>query len=219
MASIVAFYEDEPQKPKPGSSAQPVRVEQLPIARHTEFDVKCAEPGKAYVRHPIRPQRLLPLVSYHADLVLEKTDDAIRMLTALGASQIEVAYSSKITGEAKADVEALFGLIRFSGSKTSSESINVLYMTEGQGAAPQPLPEDLTWVDHPGWRGIVAGRLHGGMEKFGFSITYDHRSDVDAELVAAVRKFGLNVRGTFRKAHQVDFSLRGTFPPLPVLDA
>ena len=213
MAAIVSFFEDEPVKPGVGSSAQPVRVEQVPIARSTEFEMSFAEPGQAYVRHPLRPQRLLPLATYHADLVLEKTDDAIRMLTALGASEIEVAYSNQVSNEVKADVEALFGLIRFGGQKTSSERLNLIYTASGDGAPPRPLPA-LTWLDHPGWRGVIDGRLHGGLREFAFSLTYDHRSDVDGDLAAAVRKFGLRVGGQFRKAHRVDFSLRGTFPPL-----
>lgn len=218
MAAVVAFYEDQPIKPPTPSSAAAVRVEQVPIGRYAEYEVGYAEPGLAYVRHPVRPQRLLPLASYHADLVLEKTDDAIRMLTALGASNIELAYSNEISSEAKADVEALFGLIRFQVTTKTSEKLNVLYTAAGDGAAPRPLPP-LTWIDHPGWRGIVEGRLGGGLREFAFSLTYDHRSDVDAELAAAVKKLGLRTGGTFRKAHKVDFSLRGQFPPLDALPA
>ena len=37
------------------------------------------------------------------------------MLTWLGASQIDVSYSSKISDQAKADLEIFFGLLKVNG--------------------------------------------------------------------------------------------------------
>jgi hypothetical protein len=91
------------------------------------------------------------------------------------------------------------------------KKVNVVYSASGTGAPPRALPP-LTWLDEPGWRGIIDGRLHGGLRKFELTFTFDHLSGVDAELSAAVRKFGLRIGGDFRRAHKAAFALQGSFP-------
>ena len=209
MASLVSFYTDEPHK-KP-DSAPKIHLEQLPVSHAQEFELGYPEVGVAYVRHPVRASRLIPLASYHPAIVAEKVNDAIAMLTALGAAEIELAYSNEVSNDVRADLELMFGLIKLGGEYTKEQKMNVLYTASGTGAAPRALPP-LMWLDEPGWRGIVDGRLHAGLRDFALSFTFDHRSGVDADLSAVVRKFGLRAGGDFRKAHRVSFSLRGTFP-------
>jgi hypothetical protein len=50
------------------------------------------------------------------------------------------------------------------------------------------------------------------LREFELGFTFDHRSGVDAELSAAVRKFGLKIGGDFRRAHKAAFALEGSFP-------
>lgn len=213
MASLVSFYGDKPVSPP--DADQRLYVDQQPLAEAAKYDVGYPEPNVAYVRHPIGRTRLIPLASYHSQTLIEKTNEAITMLTALGASSIDLSYSDKISDQAKADVEILFGMLSLNlgGNKNDSEHTKVIYRAKGAGSSPRALPP-LLWIDQPGWRGIVDGRLHGGLREFALTFTYEHDSGVDAELVARVRKFGLRAGGEFRKAHRVSFNLRGEFPPL-----
>lgn len=209
MASIVSFYDSDPMATPPGAAS--LQVQQVPIVESAKFDLMQPETGVAYVRHPVAPQRLLPLASYHADIVIEKTNDAILLLTMLGASSIELNYSTEVSNEVRADLELLFGLITISGTKRENSKTNIVYTAKGTGAPPRPLPP-LTWLDQPSWRGIVDARFHTGLREFALAYTYEHRNGVDTELVARVRKFGLRAGGDFRKAHKVAFNLRGEFP-------
>jgi hypothetical protein len=211
VASLVSFYTDEP-RPKP-DNAPDIHVEQVPVDQAHAFELGYPEPGVAYVRHPVRATRLIPLASFHPTIMIEKVNDAIAMLTALGAASIELGYSNDVTNEVRADLELMFGLVKIGGSggESTKEKVNVVYRASGTGAPARALPP-LIWLDEPGWRGIIDGRLHGGLREFELSFTFDHRSGVDAELSAAARKFGLRIGGDFRRAHKAAFALHGSFP-------
>jgi hypothetical protein len=212
VASLVSFYADEPRT-KP-DSAPDIHVEQVPVDQAHAFELGYPELGVAYVRHPVRATRLIPLASYHPTIMVEKVNDAIAMLTALGAAEIVLAYGTEVSNEVRADLELMFGLVKIGGiggGSAKEEKVNVVYRASGTGAPPRALPP-LTWLDEPGWRGIIDGRLHGGLRKFELTFTFDHLSGVDAELSAAVRKFGLRIGGDFRRAHKAAFALQGSFP-------
>jgi hypothetical protein len=209
VAALVSFYADEPRK-KP-DSAPDIYLEQVAVDQAHAFELGYPEVGVAYVRHPVRATRLIPLASYHPTIMVEKVNDAIAMLTALGAAEIVLAYSTEVSNEVRADLELLFGLIKIGAEAAKEEKVNVVYRASGTGAPARALPP-LTWLDEPGWRGIVDGRLHGGLREFELTFTFDHLSGVDAELSAAVRKFGLRIGGDFRRAHKAAFELRGSFP-------
>ena len=212
MASLISFYADGPRA-KP-DSAPDIHVEQVPVDQAHAFELGYPEPGVAYVRHPVRATRLIPLASYHPTIMVEKVNDAIAMLTALGAAEIELSYGTDVTNEVRADLELMFGLVKIGGiggESMKEEKVNVVYRASGTGAPPRALPP-LTWLDEPGWRGIIDGRLHGGLRTFELTFTFDHLSGVDAELSAAVKKFGLRIGGDFRRAHKAAFALQGSFP-------
>ncbi len=209
MASLVSFYVDEPRK-KP-DNAPDIYVEQVAVDQAHAFELGYPEPGVAYVRHPVRATRLIPLASYHPTIMVEKVNDAITMLTALGAAEIELGYSNEVSNEVRADLELLFGLVKIGGEATKEEKVNLVYRAKGTGAPPRALPP-LTWLDEPGWRGIIDGRLHAGLHEFELGFTFDHLSGVNAELSADVKKFGLRIGGDFRRAHKAAFELRGSFP-------
>ena len=56
--------------------------------------------------------RLIPLASYHPTIMIEKVNDAIAMLTALGAAEIVLAYSNDVSNEVREDIAALSTNIR-----------------------------------------------------------------------------------------------------------
>jgi len=118
MAALVSFYGEKPID-MPDSSER-LYIEQQPLSEASEFEVGYPEPDVVYVRHPVSRTRLIPLASYHSQILVEKTNDAIAMLTALGASKIDLSYSGKISDQAKADVEILFGVLSFGGNKSDS---------------------------------------------------------------------------------------------------
>jgi hypothetical protein len=109
----VSFYVDEPRK-KP-DSAPDIYVEQVAVDQAHAFELGYPEVGVAYVRHPVRSTRLIPLASYHPTIMVEKVNDAITMLTALGAAEIVLAYSNDVSSEVRADLELLFGLVKIGG--------------------------------------------------------------------------------------------------------
>lgn len=211
MASLVSFYEDEPLV-SPDSEKRLI-IDQRPIRDAGDFELGYPEPGVAYVRHPQSARRLLPLMSYHSHILVEKTNEAIAILTSLGASQIDLYHSTKISSQARADIELIFGMFGLGGEKTTREDTRVIYHAKGLGAKPRALPP-LLWLDEPGWRGIVDGRLYSNLTEFSLSFTYEHRGGVTAELAAQVKRFGLRAGGEFHRSHNVAFNLEGTFPRL-----
>src|SRR5215213_4998585 len=95
VASLVSFYANEP-RPKP-DSAPDIHIEQVPVDQAHAFELGYPELGVAYVRHPVRTTRLIPLASYHPTIMVEKVNDAIAMLTALGAAEIELSYGTEVS--------------------------------------------------------------------------------------------------------------------------
>ena len=163
------------------------------MSRAAEFELGYPEIGTAYVRHPVRPQRLTPLASYHPQIMTEKVNEAIAMVTSLGASSIELGYTNSSSSDVRADPE-LFGLVNMGAKASKGETHTVVYKASGEGAAPRPLPP-LVWIDQPGWRGIIDGRLNNKLQDFALSFTYEHRTGVDAELAAAVKRMGFRSGG------------------------
>lgn len=170
MAGSIALYAEEPVKPP--TSERGLYVEQRPLDEAANFDIAGAPAiGVAYIRHPQQDRRLLPLASYHAEILVEKANEAVLMLTHLGASRIELSCSSKMCDEVKADVELMFGLVTIGGTKERHVETAVIYRAEGEGAPPRDLPA-LTWIKQPGWEAIIQGRLHSGLREFSTSFTY-----------------------------------------------
>lgn len=180
----------------------------LPLARSSEWHVDTPLPRVAYARHPTVPRRLVPFASYHGQVLREKADDAITLVTALGCSEAELTFDLDIETSAKADLKALFGVSVAKGEKSA-----VVWRSSGRGGNPRPLPP-LTWIGEPGWRAVVDGRLSGVMTSFSLSFTYERRTSIDAELAGVLKKFKIHLGGEFMRRHAVSFSLRGTFPEL-----
>jgi hypothetical protein len=132
VASLVSFYVDEPRK-RP-DNAPDIYVEQVAVDQAHAFELGYPEVGVAYVRHPVRATRLIPLASYHPTIMVEKVNDAIAMLTALGAAEIELGYNNEVSNEVRADLELLFGLVKIGGEATKEEKVNVVYRAKGTGA-------------------------------------------------------------------------------------
>src|SRR4051812_26147342 len=97
MASLVSFYVDKPIRPP--DSDNRLHIDQHPLTDAENFELGYPEPEVAYVRHPGSSTRLIPLASYHSQTLVEKCNEAIIMLTTLGASSIDLSYSDKISDQ------------------------------------------------------------------------------------------------------------------------
>jgi hypothetical protein len=102
-ASRASFYAEE-SRTKP-DGAPDIHVGQVSVDQAHAFELGYPEPGVAYVRHPVRATRLIPLASYHPTITVEKVTDAIAMLTALGAAEIVLAYGTEVSNEVRADLD------------------------------------------------------------------------------------------------------------------
>src|SRR4051794_14441468 len=136
MVALVTFYRSKPIKTS--DSGKRFYIEQFPLDVASQFVLRYPQPRLVYVRHPQDPDRLVPLASYHQQLLAEKANEAITMLTYLGASRIEVAYSNEISERAKADIELLFGLLVIRGEKRKRKATTVVFRSVGDGAPPRP---------------------------------------------------------------------------------
>lgn len=175
------------------------------------FPVGHPRDGILYVGHPADPRSYVPMAEFHHTLFEQKVAEAMRLLTSLGATGIEVEHVSG--WESTAEVGAPLPKSRRKPRQPRADAgRRVIARLSLQPSRPPELPGGLVWLAHePMWQEVARARLESGLESFAIDVRYTDDFGVDDDLKAAVRRAGIGLGGRFARPEVTVWHLRGAF--------
>lgn len=183
------------------------------------FDFPAGHPryDTAYVGHPLRAERYMPLATFHHRIFEDKFNELISLLSELGATKLSIGFSSdqKQKASAKASfnfVEELLASVRGSIETYSISSVEGNFDARFNPSEAPKIPNDLAWLEHePTWLRVAKSRLNSGLTQIDVSLRYEDDFGIDASLAAGLESFGLNIGGEFSNFQRTVWTFKGTF--------
>jgi hypothetical protein len=172
-----------------------------------------------YAGSPVVPAVYYPAASFHRLTFEHKFAEAIRLLMALGATELEVEHVVGWSDAFAVDIAALVptssgipvaGGVNVARQRTTGQS--ALFHARLAGTTEPRLPDDLVWYPHePTWQEVAKGRLDYGLQEFQLVVRYDDSYGIDAGLKVGAQQVGLDLGGAFQEHETTIWRIRGTF--------
>jgi hypothetical protein len=167
----------------------------------------------AYRRHPRRPDHLIPYREFDEVILLEKFNEAIRVMTTLGASDVKCTSFRSVDRAHK-------GIL---GWKQNGEQVEANaevekkvasgydYEQHGAGSAPRD-PSPLVWPDEPGITSAVDSVLNNRAHSVRISVNREQTQS--RKLEAKLKSLGIALGGSSGKEQADRLLFEATFPAL-----
>lgn len=195
----------------------------LPAGHPDLAELTCGEGafkvGVAYASHPLDARCFLPVATFHDRLLSEKRAEFLRIVSALGASAVNVVDDRNRSGTASAHAGvqapgdgAQLGA-KGGASGAASDRFH-LSATFGKPRRPPLRAANLRWaLREPLWEGMIEARLDGNVEALDVDFAYESDYAVTASVAATLEGIGLGVGGSFKGAtcHRQTYTV--TFHP------
>lgn len=165
--------------------------------------------GVAYGSHPLDSRRYLMISSFHDQLLAEKRAEFLRIVSALGASELTLAdgQDDHRSADAHAGVtvpgeDAQLGFkAAASGVQASRFNLSARF---GRPRTPPARAARLRWIlREPLWESMIETRLDGNVEELSVEFAYDTDFAVTASVAVAIEGVGLGVGGSFKTASKL----------------
>jgi hypothetical protein len=214
VSEIVIFVPDEGETVRRRLLRDP-EIDLVDAAEHEKFSFHLGgfHTRLAYRRHPRRPDYLIPYREFDEVILLEKFNEAIRVMTTLGACDVKCtsfrSFDRTRAGrfgwrQNGVDVEAT----------TESEkqvSSGYDYEQHGAGSAPRD-PSPLRWPDEPGITSAVDSVLNNRAHSVRISVNREQTRSRNLE--AKLKRLGIALGGTTGKEQADRLLFEATFPTL-----
>jgi hypothetical protein len=203
------------------AKARQTGLKVLAVSR-TEAQALTLPPGHPrdrvlYVGHPALSPVYYPAASFHRFTFEHKFSEAIRLLMALGATELEVehvrgwsddfAASLAVPLPTAAPIE--FGA-KAEGRRTTASS--ALFRAKLAGSPHPAVPGDLVWLPHePTWQQVADGRMKYGLREFQLTVRYDDDYGINAGLKVSAQNVGLELGGNFQEHEATTWKIQGDF--------
>ena len=173
-----------------------------------------------YMQHPANPMMYYPLASFHRHVFEHKFSEALLLLGALGANEINVqhvkGWSREFAGEMSVPIPPTSGGGQVGGSvgANTRTSENVLFHASLRGSDSAAMIENPVWFPHePTWQAVAKLRLDYGLDVFSLTVNYEDDFQVTANLTAAIESAGFQVGGKFENHQATVWTMNGKFGP------
>jgi hypothetical protein len=191
-----------------GVDAKPISRSQAALL---EFPLDHPHNRVLYVRHPVKPRSYLPAAWFRRRVFEHKFFEAVRLLMAMGAKELDVRLVYGWGKEFAAGLDVPSG-VRPEAKGKSKEETRLLFTGKLAGAEIPYLPPDLLWYhSEPSWMAIAEGRVRFGLKQFSMYICYEDDFGVNASLKAAAGKVGLGLGGNFVDHQSTVWRIDATF--------
>jgi hypothetical protein len=172
-----------------------------------------------YVGHPALASVYYPAAGFHRFTFEHKFSEAIGLLMALGATELEVEHVRGWSEDFAANLSApIPTAVRIDAAITATRrrasGSSGLFHAKLEGLTEPRLPDDLVWYPHePTWKQVADGRLKYGLQAFQLAVQYDDDYGIDAGFKLSVQKLGLDLGGNFQEHESTTWKITGTFNP------
>lgn len=171
-----------------------------------------------YLQHPANPSLYYPVASFHRHVFEHKFSEALLLLGALGANEINVehvkGWSREFAGEMSVPIppSAGSGQIGASVGTQARAADKLLFHASLRGSDTPAMISDPVWFPHEStWQVVAKLRLDHGMDAFSLSLNYEDDYQVNANLTAAIESAGFQVGGKFENHLSTVWTMSGNF--------
>lgn len=170
-----------------------------------------------YVGHPALAPVYYPAAGFHRFTFEHKFSEAVRLLMALGATELEVEHVRGWSADFAANLSApLPTAVPIDAAVTAGRrhatGSSALFRAKLAGLTEPRLPDDLVWFSHePTWQQVADGRLNYGLQEFQLTVRYDDDYGIDAGFKLSAQKLGLDLGGNFQEHESTTWKITGTF--------
>lgn len=202
---LVAFYDQPPTKP------HDVRgVDLLPISEAHNYTMQGPAVVKlVYITHPSKERTLVPFADYDEQLVLDKLNEALRVVNCLGASHVVAKSVKGSSTTARGGVSGRF--VSAGGEKATHW--DVAYEQKGKGGRAMD-PRPLAYPDEPGFEAACVAVLSNGASSVKIEIIRQSQFSVDGELAVSLKKAGFQLGVAAEKTRYSVFLIEAAFGPV-----
>ncbi len=172
-----------------------------------------------YAANPAADRHYYPLAQFHRCTFDHKYAEAMRLVTSLGATRVQVTttegWSQNDDAEVGASALSIVGA-RGTGKIGETRRRATAYVAALAGAVPR-IPADVAWFPHEdAWREVARQRIENDLREFRLSVTYRDSFSVTARLAAKIKKVGFDLGGDFVEQVDTEWVVSGEFSrPLP----
>lgn len=170
-----------------------------------------------YVGHPALDSVYYPAAGFHRFTFEHKFSEAVHLLMALGATELEVEHVRGWSDDFAAGLSAPLptavpGDAGVKVERSHKAGSAALFRAKLAGCAEPALPDDLVWFPHePTWRQVAEGRIKYGLQEFQLAVRYEDDYGIDAGFKLSVQKAGLDLGGSFQQHESTTWRINGTF--------
>lgn len=169
-----------------------------------------------YVIHPTDPNRYFPAADFHRLAFEHKFSEAVRLLVALGATNLvvehEQGWSREMSGKIAVPVPEEKATVSMGAGGAASANSRLLFEATFKGKSSAKVPDDLVWYPHePLWQAIAQGRIDGGMDQFALTLRYKNDFGVNADLIAKAEGANIEIGGKYESHVETEWTIRGDF--------
>jgi len=154
----------------------------------------------AYVRHPNNPTYLVPYSEFNEFVLLDKYNEALRVLTSLGASWVRCTSFRSTSRERGARIA--IGRAKFGGGAERRGKSQYDYEHSGVGRAPVD-PRPLRWPGEPGMESAIDAVLRNGVDYVRITVNREQTALRDGEVPVRIKKLGVDL-GVYSSSARVD---------------
>jgi hypothetical protein len=173
-------------------------------------------PNVLYIGDPVEAPRYYPAADFHRRVFEHKFAEAMRLVMALGATEVRVhwekGWRGQLVGDLQAPIQKLLGAgkLRASAEKKSS----LLFEASLEPQEPR-VPENLVWYPYEDlWQAVADGRLNARLRQFDLTVSSTDDYGVDSTFQAKVKgKKLLSLGGEFEAHKATTWRLQGNFAP------
>ena len=150
-----------------------------------------------YAGHPVVRDIYYPVAQFHQLTLEHKLSEAIELLMALGAIEINIEHQSGWGREFSANLN-LPTVMAAGGGIEKQQHLLFQISLDLEGTADPSVPDGLVWYDHePTWQQVARSRIKYGLRSSSLSLRYEDDFDVNANLPVMVKKLKLDLGGKF----------------------
>ena len=154
-----------------------------------------------YAGHPVVRDIYYPVAQFHQLTLEHKLSEAIELLMALGAIEINVEHQSGWGREFSTDINLPIGKqvgATAGGGVEKKRRLLFQISLDLEGTAAPSVPDGLVWYSHePTWQQVARSRIKYGLKSSSLSLRYEDDFGINANIPVMVKKLKLDLGGKF----------------------
>jgi len=199
------------------SSGTDVLVVSNDEAAQLKFPLGHPRSKLAYAGHPANPSQYFPFADFHRALFELKVDEALRLVIALGATNVAVEHVQGWGRGAGINIglalpTALPTDVSTSAGVQRSQSTYIMTRMTLNPSGPPSVPPGLFWLPQEAlWQTVVRARMESGLSSFELNVESADDYGINGSVKALLLKTGIELGGNFREHQYTVWRLRGDF--------